>query len=227
MRMLLGPRDDATSPHARLLDRAPPKNARRLTSVADLVRVVLLATAAVWLIAGDGPAALKALLVLPAALLGRVVRIHPGFDLLFSCALAAEAIASGLGAYGSIGRGDTLSHLVLPLLSGPVLYGGLVKLGIAASASATPAARYGLGAAVVTAASVLALGTLWELVEWAADGAFGTNYSQGYSDTLSDLLADATAGILSGASVAAWLRVSPRAFSSRMLQRDAEGGLAP
>ena len=227
MRVRLGHRDDAASPRARLLDRAAPKNARRLTSVADLVRVVLLTTAAVWLIAGDGAAALKALLVLPAALLGRVVRIHPGFDLLFSCALAAEAIASGLGAYGSIGRGDTLSHLVLPLLSGPVLYGGLVRLGVAAWVFPTPAARYGLGAAVVTAASVLALGTLWELVEWAADGAFGTNYSQGYSDTLSDLLADAIAGIVSGALVAVWLRVSPSGSCSRMLQRDAEGQLVP
>jgi hypothetical protein len=227
MRTQLKHPDDAGPPRSRLLDRAAPANARRLTRVADLVRVALLCTAAVWLIAGDGSAALKALLVLPPALLGRVVRIHPGFDLLFSTALAAEAIATGLGAYDSIGGGDTLSHLVLPLLSGPVLYGGLVTLGIVPSPSIAPAARFGLGAAVVTAASVLALGTLWELAEWAADGAFGTNYSQGYSDTLGDLLADAGAAVISGALVAGWLRLASRGSCPPMLQRDTEGGLVP
>jgi hypothetical protein len=61
----------------------------------------------------------------------------------------------------------------------------------------------------VTAASVLALGALLELVEWAADGAFGTNYSHGNRDTLVDLLADSIAAI-GGVLVAVWLRVGPK-----------------
>ena len=183
---------------------------QRLTCGADVVRVSLLCGAAGWLVAGDPSAALKALLVLPPAVLGRVVRIHPAFDLLFSFALAAEAAASGLGAYDSISWGDTLSHVVLPVLSGPVLYVGLVRLGAAAQPSAGPTARCLLGAAVVTAASVLALGALWELVEWAADSALGTNYSQGNRDTLVDLLADSVAAIGGGVLVAVWLWVGPR-----------------
>jgi hypothetical protein len=185
-------------------DRAPAMS-QGLTRAADLVRVALLCSAAGWLVAGDGAAALKALLVLPPALLGRLVRVEPTFDLLFSFALAAEATATGFGAYDSMGWGDTLSHLVLPMLSGPVLYAGLVRLGAAAAPSGAPA-RFLLGAAVVTAASVLAVGTLWELVEWGADGAFGTNYSEAYPDTLVDLLADAIAAIGAGVLVAARLR---------------------
>jgi hypothetical protein len=183
---------------------------QRLTRGADVVRVALLSGAAGWLVAGDPSAALKALLVLPPAVLGRVVHIHPAFDLLFSFALAVEATASGLGAYDSVSWGDTLPHLVLPVLSGPVLYVGLVRLGAAAQPSAAPTARFRLGAAVVSAASVLALGALWELVEWATDSAFGTNYSEGYRDTLVDLLADAVAAIGGGVLVAVWLGAGAR-----------------
>jgi hypothetical protein len=176
---------------------------QQLTRAADLVRLAILCSAAIWLIAGDGSAALRALLVLPPALLARLVRVDPSFDLLFSFALAAEGAATGLGGYDSISWGDTLSHLVLPLLSGPILYTGLVRLGAVPDPEVATSGRFLAGAAVVTAASVLALGALWELVEWAADGLFGTNYSQGYNDTLGDLLADAIAAIGSGALVAA------------------------
>jgi hypothetical protein len=192
-------------PSAEPWHRVAPTSTRRLTRVADLVRVALLCTAAVWLLAGDGAAALRALLALPPALLGRLVRLHPAFDVLFSSALVAESTATGLGAYDSIGWSDTLSHLVLPLLSGPILYVALVRLGAAAAPPAAPTLRFLLGAAVVTAASVLALGALWELVEWAADEAFGTDYSQGYGDTLLDLLADAVAAAGAGALVSLWL----------------------
>jgi hypothetical protein len=186
-------------------DRAESRSARRLTRVADLLRVALLCTAAGWLVSGDAAAALRAILVLPPAVLGRLVRIHPAFDLLFSSALAADSIATGLGAYDTIGWNDTLSHLVLPLLSGPILYMTLVRLGAAAAPSAAPTVRFLCGAAVLTAASVLALGALWELVEWTADRAFGTNYSQGYDDTLVDLLADTVAATVAGGLVSVWL----------------------
>jgi hypothetical protein len=176
----------------------PAMSPQRLTRGADVVRVALLSGAAGWLVAGDPSAALKALLVLPPAVLGRVVHIHPAFDLLFSFALAVEATASGLGAYDSVSWGDTLPHLVLPVLSA------------AAQPSAAPTARFRLGAAVVSAASVLALGALWELVEWATDSAFGTNYSEGYRDTLVDLLADAVAAIGGGVLVAVWLGAGAR-----------------
>jgi hypothetical protein len=181
---------------------------QRLTHAADIVRLAVVCGAAIRLGAGDVAVALKGLLVLPPSVLGRLVRINPGYDLLFTFALAGEATATALGAYDSVSWGDTLSHLVLPLLSGPVLYVGLVRLVAAPGPSGTPSTRFLLGAAIITATSVLALGALWEIVEWAADGTFGTNYSQGYRDTLQDLLADAIAAIAGGALVAGWLRAT-------------------
>lgn len=201
-------------PHAVLADRRPRALARpehrhathaRLARAAGLVRLAILLSAGVWLATGDGSAAAKALLVLPPALLGRVVRIHPGYDLLWTSALAAEETGTALGAYNSIGWGDTLSHFVLPFLIAPILYLGLVRLGAAAGPRGAPSVSFLVGSALMTAAAVLALGALWELVEWAVDSALGTNFSQGYTDTLVDLLADAVAAVLGGAMVGVWL----------------------
>jgi hypothetical protein len=69
-----------------------------------------------------------------------------------------------------------------------------------------PTARSLLGPALATAAAVLCLGAVWELVEWVVDGAFGTDFSQGYDDTRDDLRNDAIAALGGGALVAAWMR---------------------
>jgi hypothetical protein len=162
--------------------------------------------ALLFLIAGDSSAGLKALLVLPPAFAGRFVRVHPAFDLIFALALLAEVVVSSLGAYDSIGWGDGLSHIVLPLLSGPIMYAGIVRLRGGAEFGAAPTTRSLLGPALVTAAAVLCLGVAWELVEWVVDAAFGTDFSQGYDDTFEDLRNDAIAAAGSGALVAAWMR---------------------
>jgi hypothetical protein len=168
---------------------APPRRvAAGMTLCADLVRIGILCSAAVFAATGDGAAALKAILVLAPAVVARVVRVHPAIDLAFAVALFAEAL-------GALGGGDTLPHLILPLLSGPVIYTALLRLGIVPRP-----------AALVTFAGVVLLGVAWELVEWAADAALGTNYSQGWGDTAGDLANDTVAAAASGALVGVWAR---------------------
>jgi uncharacterized membrane protein YjdF len=163
-----------------------------------VARAAIVCAAAAFLIAGDGSAGLKALMVLPPALAGRYVRVSPGFDLMFAVALMAEVVATSLGAYDSISWGDGLSHVVLPLLSGPILYAGVVC--VRGSVDSL------LASALVTALAVLTLGAIWELVEWLVDAAFGTDFSQGYDDTFDDLRNNAIAAVGSGGLVAASLR---------------------
>jgi hypothetical protein len=177
-----------------------------LAGAADAGRIAILVAAAAFLVAGDGTAALKAILVLVPAVAARLARVPPVLDLVFVLALGAEAIAPSLEAYDSISWGDTLPHIVLPLLSGPVLYLGIRRLGGAWG-------RAPAGAALLTAASVVGLGAAWELVEWASDDALGTNYSQGRPDTLEDLRNDAIAAVASGALVGLWLRRQGEAAS--------------
>jgi uncharacterized membrane protein YjdF len=160
-----------------------------MTFCADLVRVVILGSAVVFLATGDGASALMALLVLVPSVTARWVRVSPILDLGFALALGAQAIGRPFEV------GDTLPHLVLPLLSGPVLYVGLLRLGVVP--------RF---PGVATFVGVLALGVAWELVEWLADTTLGTDYSQGYGDTAGDLLNDALAAAASGVLVSVWVR---------------------
>jgi hypothetical protein len=167
--------------------------------VADLVRIGLVAAAGTFLAAGDGPAALKAALLVPPAVAGRLARVPAGFDLVFVLALAVEAVGTGLGADGWFGQGDLASHLVIAFLSAPIVFGLVVRFRTGEARSARFAGSTGAG--LVTAIIVLALGAMWEVVEYAADGLLGTDYSQGRADTVSDLVADAVAGTLGGALV--------------------------
>ena len=187
---------------------APPRReAKRLRRAADGVRAAIACAAAFFLIAGDGSTGLKALLVLPPAFAGRLVPVHPAFDFIFALALLAEVVATSLGAYDSISWGDGLSHVVLPLLSGPILYAGIILVRGGADVEGTQARRScRLRPGLVTAAAVLCLGAVWELVEWVVDAVFGTDFSQGSDDTLDDLRNDAFAAAGSGALVAAWLK---------------------
>jgi hypothetical protein len=161
----------------------------KMTLCADLVRVAILGSAVVFLMTGDGASALMALLVFVASLAARWVRVSPILDLGFALALGAQAVARRFGA------DDTLPHLVLPLLSGPVIYVGLVRLGLVPRLPG-----------VTTFVGVLALGAAWELVELSADATLGTDYSQGYGDTSGDLFNDALAAAASGVLVSVWVR---------------------
>jgi GT2 family glycosyltransferase len=192
---------------AATLVRAAPRG--WATAAADAGRGAILVVAAASLLAGDGDAALGALLVLLAAVAARLVGVAPVFDLVFVVALAGEAIATALGAYDPLSWGDTLSHLALPLLSGPVVYVGLARL-VGAEPGAPRRLSGVIAAALVTAVSVFCLGVAWELVEWTADDTFGTNYSQGYTDTLRDLRNDAIGAAAGGILVALWLWSAPR-----------------
>jgi uncharacterized membrane protein YjdF len=161
----------------------------KVTLRADVVRVAIFCSAAVFLATGDGASALMALLVIVPSVVARCVRVNPMLDLGFAVALGAQAVGRPFEG------GDTLPHLVLPLLSGPVLYVGLVRLGIAPRLPG-----------VATFVGVLALGVAWELVEWLADTTLGTDYSQGYGDTAGDLFNDAIAAAASGVMVSVWVR---------------------
>jgi hypothetical protein len=100
---------------------------------------------------------------------------------------------------------------VLPLLSAPILYCGIIQIRGGTELSGARPARSLLGAALVTAAAVLCLGGIWEVVEWVADAAFGTDFSQGNDDTFDDLRNDGIAAACGGALVAGWTRPDRRA----------------
>jgi hypothetical protein len=58
--------------------------------------------------------------------------------------------------------------------------------------------------AIVAFCLGMAIGGLWEIVEYASDGTFDTALSEGNSDTVGDLIADASGALLGALLLVAW-----------------------
>jgi hypothetical protein len=172
--------------------------------IADLPRLAVAVTAIAAAAGGDTDTAIKCVLLLAPAVASRLVAVAPAWEVAFNLALAGEAIGSAAG-FNDISGWNTMAHLVLPSLSGPFLYCALERVGlrtVRTDGRASAATGTGLAAGIVTFASVLAIGALWELVEWAVDTWFGTQFAISYGDTVGDLLHDAVAALASGLVVA-------------------------
>jgi hypothetical protein len=59
---------------------------------------------------------------------------------------------------------------------------------------------------VVTTALGMAIGALWEIVEWRSDAWFGTNLSLSNDDTVGDLVRDSVGSLLGAALLVVWAR---------------------
>jgi Predicted membrane protein (DUF2238) len=165
---------------------------RRLRLVADLLRLSLVLGPAILLLVGREEGVWSMTLVAVAAVVLRWARAPAGVDLLFVALLAVDAWLTSLGAFQDFNRNDHVGHFLLPAAVAPVLFHLAVRAGVARDDA--PAWRAGALAAALT----IALGTLWEVVEWASDEVLGTEMSLGYADTLGDLLADAGGAVAGG-----------------------------
>lgn len=163
---------------------------------ADLLRFAIAGTAVVAIAVGDTTAAIKCVLLLPPALASRFVGVPPIWEFAFNLALAVEAIGSA-AAWNGVAGWNTAAHVVIPFLSGPLLYHALWRLGLRSDPEMLGSTPARLAAGIVTFSSVVAIGALWELLEWAVDTWFGTDFAQGYADTMTDLLHDAIAAVAS------------------------------
>lgn len=168
--------------------------------VADVMRAALLAGAPLMFLAGRTHAAAALALVGIGALLLRAARPPATLELAFVALLSADAWLTAMGAFAHVNHKDRPGHLVLTALATPVLY-HLARRARVLPAGPAPGAANGLLFALAVAAIALALGTVWELVEYGADALLGTNMSLGYGDTMGDLVADAAGA----ATAAAWL----------------------
>ena len=63
-----------------------------------------------------------------------------------------------------------------------------------------------IGIFVVALSLGLAIGAVWEIVEWSSDGVFGSNLSEGNTDTVTDLIADGCGSLAGAALLVAWAR---------------------
>lgn len=170
----------------------------------DVLRLVLVVATVVALFAGDAGAALALGFATVLALLARVVNLPRPYDLGFVVVLTLHAAGEALGWYDSLEWFDRVVHVVLPCLVAPVLYIGLARLDVLPDPRDETTVRHYTGMAIVAFCLGMAVGGLWEIVEFTSDGMLDTQLSEGNSDTVGDLVADAIGALLGALLLVAW-----------------------
>ncbi|HEX2087186.1 MAG TPA: hypothetical protein VHF89_16005 [Solirubrobacteraceae bacterium] len=196
----------------------------------DVLRLTFLIGAAGFLLSGDVKGTANLLLGATVVLVARAIDLPRPYDLGLVLAMTLTGWGEALGLFERIVFYDNVVHFLVPGLVAPVLYMLCVRLHVLPDLD-DPAARRGeLGLFLTTFALGMAVGGVYEVVEWAADGTVGSNLSTGNGDTNSDLLSDML-GSIGGAyllvvwSRAGWttVRRAPREAVVRWLeQRRAE-----
>jgi hypothetical protein len=139
-----------------------------------------------------------------AAVVVRFVNLPRLYDLSFVLAMNLQGWAQVSGAYDAISWFDHFAHVMIPLLSAPVLYVVLARLDVVPDPKDDTTGRHYVGIFVMTLALGMALGSAWEMVEWTSDHVAGTHLQKGNTDTVSDLLADSIGAAAGGGLLVVW-----------------------
>jgi hypothetical protein len=170
----------------------------------DVLRLLLVLATGAALVSGNAGGALALGLAAGLALLARVINLPRPYDFGFVLVLTLHAVGEALGWYDSLGWFDRVVHVVLPCLVAPVLYIGLARLEVLPDPRDETHARHYIGMAIVVFCLGMAVGGLWEIVEFTSDGTLDTALSEGNADTVGDLVADAVGSLLGALLLVAW-----------------------
>jgi hypothetical protein len=174
----------------------------------DLLRLALLAGAVPALLAGDRRGAALLLGLGGLTLVARVVALPRIYDLAFTLGMLLQGYGEVLGAYDRWAWFDTVVHVTLPFLVAPVVYLGLARIEVVPDPHERTGRSRDAGITVVTFALGLAVGALWEMVEFVLDAFAGTQLQESNTDTVRDLAADAVGALLGAGLLALWTRYS-------------------
>jgi hypothetical protein len=173
---------------------------------ADLLRITLVAGIPIMLLTDRADAAVLFVLTATTAMVSRASRAPAVPQLVFTGLLTAWSYVIAFGGIGDGALDSAVAHFALPAAAAPLLLGAALRSGVVAWPRSD---RHSVDVALILmiAGATIALGAVWELVEFACDSLFGTEMAQGYEDTIRDLIAD-SAGAATGAALA--VRLWPR-----------------
>src|SRR5918992_528702 len=156
----------------------------------DLLRATFFIGAVVFLIAGEIKGVGNLLLGGTALLVARAVELPRLYDLGFTVAMIFTGWGEALGLYDLWKPYDNVVHFVVPMLCCQVAYIALARIEVLPDMREDFVPRHYLGIFTVTFALGVAIGGVWEIVEWGSDYVFGSNLSMGDDDTVGDLISD-------------------------------------
>lgn len=170
----------------------------------DVLRGVFVVGALALAAAGHSGAI--PLAVAAAAVVGvRFLDLPRPFDLAFILAMALTGWGEALRLYDRFGYYDVFVHFLVPLFGAPCVYIALARLDtLPDPADASGSKRHLTGIFVVTLALGLAIGAVWEILEWSSDQTLGSNLSLGEQDTIGDLVADGAGAFFGGVLLLTW-----------------------
>ena len=172
----------------------------------DLLRLVLVVMAVVLLARDRLGLALFVGMLAALTLLARVINLPRVYDLCFTGGMVFQAFGEVLGYYDRLPVFDDVVHVTLPLLTAPVLYIALARLDVVPDPRDETHLQHYVGIFTVTAALGIALGALWEIVEWRSDAWLGTDLQIGNEDTVVDLLSDTVGSLIGASLLVVWAR---------------------
>jgi hypothetical protein len=169
----------------------------------DVARVAFVVAAIAY--AAAGGSGLQAVAVTSVAVLAvRPLQLPRPYDASFVLAMAIAGWGEALRLYDRFAHFDVIVHTLVPLLGAPILYVFLARIDLVPDPADETSRRHHAGIFVVTVALGLALGALWELLEYASDGLFGSDLQLGLRDTMGDLVADGVGAAAGAALLVVW-----------------------
>jgi uncharacterized membrane protein HdeD (DUF308 family) len=180
----------------------------------DVLRIVFFAGAIVFAVQGRSTAV--ALTAASAVLLvARVIDLPRWFDFGLTVAMTLIAYGTALSLYGGWFYYDKIVHGLSPVGYVPVLYIVLVRLGVVPDPGRAirehRVARIS-GIFIVTLALGIAVGGVYESIEWFEDKFLGGHFVGGLWDTETDLLCDEGGSLVGATFLTVW---ALRGWSSR------------
>jgi uncharacterized membrane protein HdeD (DUF308 family)/uncharacterized membrane protein YjdF len=180
----------------------------------DVLRIAFFAGTIAFAVQGRSTAV--ALTAASAVLLvARVIDLPRWFDFGLTVAMTLIAYGTALSLYGGWFYYDKIVHGLSPIGYVPVLYIVLVRLGVVPDPSRAirehRVARIS-GIFIVTLALGIAVGGVYESIEWFEDKFLGGHFVGGLWDTETDLLCDEGGSLVGATFLTVW---ALRGWSSR------------
>ena len=182
----------------------------------DVLRLAFFAGTVVFAVQGRSTAV--ALTAASAVLLiGRIIDLPRWFDFGLTVAMTLIAYGTALSLYGGWFYYDKIVHGLSPVGYVPVLYIVLVRLGVVPDPGRAirehRAARIS-GIFIVTLAVGIAVGGIYESIEWFEDKFLGGHFVGGLWDTETDLLCDEGGSLVGAFFLTLW---ALRGWTSRRI----------
>src|ERR671915_3625 len=172
----------------------------------DLLRAAFFAGALVFAIRGELGGVANLLVAGGALLVARAVNLPRLYDLGFTIALILTGWGEALGLYDAWKPYDNVVHFVVPMLCSQVAYIALARIEVLPDMRERFVPRHYAGIFTVTFALGVAIGGVWEILEWSSDELFGSNLSMGNDDTVGDLISDTLGSATGGLLLVAWTK---------------------